>query len=355
MREHLKAIGLAIAAVGVGLGATASWVWADRRPAPDGARAVGVRELVVSVPLDGTDAGAGASGRELSATVYYPAEGAAGEVVPAGLIDGPLAPLVVWTHDALGAGDDHESLAQSLASRGHVVVTATHPGLAASEASAEWRRVVEGERDPLVVADSEAFRTLVPLLQADQAALVREVVSVAPGLELGRIVYGGQGVGGALAIHSCLSDERCVAVVDFGGAPLFEQLPGGLEGRAVLMPPGLEQPLLTVVAENVLRDRAALPAMTAMRAMATRSTGPSSQVVLTGAGVLDLSDRPLLVQPSVLRWQVGDAYWVGEADAAEGMDALRELVGVFLERHARRNGGVDEADVVASHDRLRAR
>ena len=218
-----------------------------------------------------------------------------------------------------------------------------------------WAALASSSTDLLVVAGTESFRALIPLLEADQAALVTAAAAAVPELSTERIVYGGHGVGGALAIHSCRSDERCVAVVDLGGPPLFEQLPGGMGGRAVLMPPALEAPFLSVVAENVLREPTSLPGMSALRATAARSQEGSREVVLSQAGSLDLSDLPLCVQPAWLSWQRGGAYWVGDGDPAEGMEAVVDLTAVFLERHARRNGGVNEADVVEQNERLRAR
>ena len=366
LSERLKGLGLIGVVLLGGALAGAGWLWADRSLPADGARAVGVHDLFVTVALDAGDPTTLPSGgrRELPVRVWYPAEGDSHQVVADGVVDGPLAPLVVWTHDRMGSGADYESLARGLASRGHVVVMASHPELAREAEqsdgsvrtpSAGWAAVMSTSTDLLVVAGTEDFRRLMPLLQADQAALISAAAEQVPGLSLERIVYGGHGVGGALAVFSCGSDERCVAVVDFGGPPLLEQLPGGMGGRAVLMPPSLKVPFLSVVAENVLREPSSLPAMAALRAIASRSTVEATELVLSKAGYLDLSDRPLKVRPALLKRQHSGAYWVGEGDAAEGMEALRDVTAVFLEQHARRNGGVSVKDALEQHSRLRVR
>ncbi|WP_432059759.1 acetylhydrolase [Streptomyces sp. S1] len=327
-----------------------------RLPAPTGPHPVGLRTFALTDPSR-TDPwkpepGEPAFGaRRVMISVLYPARTVRGfprapQLTPAeaGVFTG-LAPLVhpglpaagvdwgaTLTHGHVGApplpgrrpvllyspggGDSRTlgtTLAEDLASHGHVVVLVDHPGDASQVELPDRMRVTVLRGEP----DAETFRTMVDTRVADLRLVLDRLGSLplAPVMDRHRTGIYGHSAGGTAAVSALAGDDRIVA-----GA--------NLEGYLDLDPvEGLARPLIHFRTDGFAG---------ASRLTASWEGVPGRRVRLTGAGHWVFGDHAFLVprlRAAGLVTAVTRDALIGPARPAAAVSSVRRELRSFFARH----------------------
>ncbi|WP_225802902.1 acetylhydrolase [Streptomyces sp. NK15101] len=244
-----------------------------------------------------------------------------GAVLTHGHVDAPplpgRRPVLLYSP---GGGDSRTlgtTLAEDLASHGHVVVLVDHPGDASQVELPSGMRVTVLRGDP----DPETFRTMIDTRVADLRFVLGRLgdLPLAPVMDLGRIGVHGHSAGGTAAVHALAGDDRITAGVN-------------LEGHLDLDPDlvaGLDRPLLMFrtdgfeFAARLERSWAGLPAR---------------RVLLNDAGHWVFSDYAHLVpqlQAAGLVTAGARTALVGPGDTAATTALVRRGVRAFFDRRLR--------------------
>ncbi|KQX53644.1 acetylhydrolase [Streptomyces sp. Root66D1] len=321
-----------------------------RLPAPTGPHRVGLRTHVLT-DTTRADPWEPASGvREVKISVLYPARTVRGcprvpQLTPTEAEDFTgLAPMVhpglpaggadwgaVLTHGHLnapalpgrrpvllyvpGGGDSRTlgtSLAEDLASHGHVVVLVDHPGDASQVELPSGMRytVLRGDPDPAT------FRTMIETRVADLRFVLGRLGSLplAPFMDLGRIGVYGHSAGGTAAVHALAADDRIGAGVNLEG--YLDLDPAALDG--------LDRPLLMFRTDGFEH---------AGRLESSWAGIPAPRITLTGANHWVFSDYAFLVpqlQAAGLVTAETRAALIGPADPAVAFALVRRRVRSFF-------------------------
>lgn len=205
-------------------------------PGPDGPFAVGVRtETFVdrSRPTNENNGVPGAPTRTLLTTIFYPAEGQAGEVqkpdAPPAAAEGPF-PLVMFSHGFTASGPAYGPVLEQWAAAGYVVAAPTFPlssgaapgGPALGDYIYQPADIsfVLGEVLALDASESDPFE-----------GLIDEERVAASGHSLGAITSIG------LAYNGCCEDDRIDAYIPISGLrlPFFDDSFAYDEGAPLLL------------------------------------------------------------------------------------------------------------------------
>jgi dienelactone hydrolase len=203
------------------------------------------------------------------------------------------APVVVLSHGWSGFRTVHTDLAESLASRGYVVLAIDHTygALASLLPNGE---VVPIDRTALPEAGTVtpqihevASQALVATFAADirralDALADDEFPVLAGAVDLTRVAFVGHSTGGGGAVLACSMDERCDAVVGFD--PWVVPVPDAV------IDVGLSGPLLSLRSE----EWTGLPNDARLGALHEASSGPEGRVVIRGTRHRDFTLIPTL-------------------------------------------------------------
>jgi dienelactone hydrolase len=264
-RRSVVAVGLA-AIVVAGGGVLAGWLMpVVTLPTPTGPHPVGIVDREVTAAAAAAAARAGASGRRLMATVWYPAA-AAGPDAPltrhpdqiaaalgnlaglpalafhhlrhvdvaaaegAAVLEAPAPfPVLVFSHGMVGLRSQNAPTFQELASWGYVVVALDHTDAAAVTVFPDGEeRFYDPERFGIAAGiaptHAEVERKMFPVWVADQRAAYDAVATwavddplLAGALDPSRMGSFGHSFGGATALEVCRVDARCRAAANLDG------------------------------------------------------------------------------------------------------------------------------------------
>ncbi|MER5207704.1 acetylhydrolase [Streptomyces sp. NPDC002825] len=322
-------------------------------PAPTGPHPVGLRTFALTDP--GRDDPWQPGPRELMISVLYPARTVrdhprAPQLTPAEAgVFAELAPLVhpglpaagvdwgaVLTHGHLdapplpgrrpvllytpGGGDSRTlgtTLAEDLASHGHVVVLVDHPGDASQVELPSGMRVTVLRGDP----DPATFRTMIDTRVADLRLVLDRLgdLPLAPVVDPRRIGVYGHSAGGTAAVHALAGDDRITAGVN---------LEGYLDLDPALMA-GLHRPLLMCRTDGFAGSA---------RLEASWAGIPARRVLLHDAGHWVFGDYAHLVpqlQAAGLVTADARAALVGAGDTRAATAVVRRAVRSFFARRLR--------------------
>jgi predicted dienelactone hydrolase len=240
-------------------------------------------------------------------------------------------PVVVLSHGWSGFRTIHSDLAESLASRGYVVLAIDHTfgALATLRPDGE---VVGLDQTALPDASTvsagdyqEAGRALVATFAADirrtlDALAADELPALAGAVDLDRVAFVGHSTGGGGAMLACSRDPRCDAVVGFD--PWVVPVPD------TLIEDGLAAPMLSLRSEEWTR----LPNDGRLAALHAASSGPEGRVALLGTEHRDFTMIPTL---SPLSGVLGLRGPLPTARTREIMDTWTAR---FLDHHLRGQG-----------------
>lgn len=251
--------------------------------------------------------------------------GARAATVPSG------SPVVVLSHGWSGFRTIHADLAESLASRGYVVLAIdhTHGALASllpnggavpidraalPDAGTVPRDVYAAASETLVATFAADIQRALDVLAND------EIPVLAGATDLTRVAFVGHSTGGGGAVLACSQDERCGAVVGFD--PWVNPVPDATIGA------GLAAPLLSLRSEEWTR----LPNDDRLAALHAASRGPEGRVAILGTQHRDFTLIPTL---SPLAGILG-------LRGATPTDRTREIVDTwtvgFIDHHLRDQG-----------------
>ncbi|MGW1199594.1 alpha/beta hydrolase [Streptomyces sp. NPDC002536] len=360
-----------------------------RLPAPTGPHRIGVATLYLvdrsrRDPWDGT-----IPVREVMATVFYPARTVAGRPVAPQMTAGAakrfrqidvlvhhLPPTGVnWaattTHAHRGApaqpvrrpvllyspgGGDPRTLgttvAEELASHGHVVVTIDHPGDASEVELPEGIRETVFRGDPRT--DPQLFRTAIGTRIADLRFVLDRLETLAAGrnpdalgralpadlgraLDLRRVGVYGHSAGGTAVAEAMYEDRRIGAAVNLEG--YLDQAPQRPGEPGELFPVarhGTDRPLLLLGTEGFQHRRELERSWTAVLA---RSGGRVRRAQLDGAAHWVFADYAAMapqLQAAGLMTAEARRDLVGALDPVVSVPAVRNAVRSFFARHLRR-------------------
>ncbi|MER6097157.1 acetylhydrolase [Streptomyces sp. NPDC001728] len=326
---------------------------APRLPAPTGPHPVGLRTYALT-DTSRFDPWEPASGvREVKISVLYPARTVRGcprvpQLTPAEAAE--FADLAPWVHPGLpaggvdwgaalthghlnapalpgrrpvllygpGGGDSRTlgtSLAEDLASHGHVVVLVDHPGDASQVELPTGMRltVLRGNPDPAT------FRTMVDTRVADLRLVLDRLGSLplAPVMDLRRTGVYGHSAGGTAAVHALAADDRIGAGVNLEG--FLDLDPAALDG--------LDRPLLMFRTDGFEE---------AARLTSSWVGIPAPRITLTGANHWVFGDYaflvPQLTAAGLVTAETRTAL-IGPADPAAAVARVRRGLRSFFARH----------------------
>jgi predicted dienelactone hydrolase len=213
--------------------------------------------------------------------------GARAATTPAG------SPVVVLSHGWSGFRAIHTDLAESLASRGYVVLAIDHTYGALASLFPDGE-AVPIDRTALPEADTvaphvyeSASRALVATFAADirralDAVADDELPVLAGATDLTRVAFVGHSTGGGAAIMACGQDPRCGAVVGFD--PWVGPVPDAT------IDTGSDRPLLSLRSEEWTR----LPNDRRIASLHAASAAPEGRVAIRGTLHRDFTLIPTL-------------------------------------------------------------
>ncbi len=327
---------------------------------PAGRWAIGSRTWVAAHEPEVIDVLADEPGtvRKLPVKAYFPVDGKGGELsdnttyTPAG------NPVLVFVHGTGSELDAHSYLAEELASRGWVVLTAAHPGLArTADYPKDPSRGMSKKLQELLAksAFGDPFvRDAVELLKSDVRLMVRSAAAELPGLSLDRISYGGHSMGAVVTMGVCREPEsNCAAFVNLDGPPLADLADAG-DGSSRIEPMPVAKPMLIVTSELMTTGEKTKDLWTSIDAQARLGDAPMLSARLLKAGHLDLSDAPMDMGHVLIGLLFGEGA-AGSIEPVRAVDATKAVVARFLERYGQCDAGADVLQEVGTWPELEVR
>lgn len=242
-------------------------------------------------------------------------------------------PIVVLSHGWSGFRTIHTDLAESLASRGYVVLSIDHTYGALATLRPDGDVI---PLDPQALPDEdsvprevyeEASETLVATFAGDirrtlDALTEGEIPVLAGVADPTQVAFVGHSTGGGGAVLACSQDERCDAVVGFD--PWVVPVPDAV------IEAGLEVPILSLRSEEWAR----LPNDARLAALHAASTAPEGRVTIDGTQHRDFTLIPSLSPLS------GTLGLRGETPTERTREIIDTWTARFLNHHLR-DGGTD--------------
>lgn len=346
--------------------AAALAVWAGGScVTPGGPRGVGTRSWVLVHPAglpDPTRDAKDPGPRRIPVQAWYPSTGEAGSLEEdAAPRDGAMR-VAVFHHGHGGVRESNESLFRELASRGYLVLSADHAGVArvtrypGSSMRGMSKAVEETFQsgDAQQLAADPRFKQLGALLAADVGLELDAIAGVFPQADTRRVVLMGHSLGDTVMARMCRADPRCAAFINLDGPPLFDvdHLDG--VGRAVLWPQPLWCPTLILSTGGAARQQPNAAAWAALDLQAQHVFGPVVHWRLEDAGHLDVTDAALFVPPVVTGWFLGAGQF-STRHPFKTVEAVNAAVVQFLAHHVECDAGVDPTAVAKDHPLLTLR
>jgi dienelactone hydrolase len=294
--------------------------------------------------------------RRIPVQAWYPSTKAAGTLEEDAPPHNAPMRVAVFHHGHGGVRDSNESLFRALASRGYLVLSADHAGVARlarypGETPRGMSSVVEeifGSGDVGKVAADPRFKQLGALLAADVRLELDAIAGAFPQADLRRVVLMGHSLGGAVMASVCRSDPRCAALVNLDGPPMLDVDHVDGTGRAVLWPQPLWCPTLIFSTGGAASQPLNKAAWAAVDLQAQHVLGPVLHWRLEDAGHLDVTDAALFVPPVVTGWVLGPGQF-STRHPYKTVVAVNTAVERFLARHLECDLTVDPSEVAKDH------
>lgn len=244
----------------------------------------------------------------------------------------PTYPVVILRAGLGGLTLSYSSIAESLASRGYVVIGFDAPyrtGVSVTKGGQVIKRPPNLNPETLGQQSAQDLLTKLQNAWASDIAFVADRArdmnasseTFSGRLDVDRLAVVGHSLGGASALEFCRRDARCAAAVDLDGA-VYGDLPTT----------GVPRPTLFVASDHGAQLSNEDQRVAANLRSAFEHSLPDSRIALTlvGASHFNFSDQILLMNPLVR--------WIPARRLApeRALTLTSELVAAFLDTHVRR-------------------